>query len=105
MADRVSQGYRLIDVIMKRVGPLADWTRQFKPEQQHLTLSRNDYDILRRWPVAAHAHGVDTVGGRELWFHGLELTYDGGPRRYQKATQPMQVDLAEQFPGGTPAPS
>lgn len=95
MADRVSQGYRLIETIMKRVGPLADWTRQFKPEQQHLTLTRNDYDILKRWPVAAHAHDVDAVNGRELWFRGLELTYDGGPRRYVKPRPVVQVDLEE----------
>lgn len=104
MADRVSQGYRLIEDIMKRVEPLADWTRQFKPGQLHLTLTRNDYDILKRWPVAAHAHGVDTVGGRELWYRGLELTYDGGPRRYQKVAMPAQVDL-EDLAGRPPAPS
>lgn len=98
MADRVSQGYRLIEDIMKRVGPLADWTRQFKPDQLHLTLTRNDYDVLKRWPKAAHAHGVDVVNGREVWFRGLELTYDGGPRRYEKKKLPEQSDLADLFP-------
>jgi hypothetical protein len=105
VADRVSQGYRLIEEIMKRVRPLAEWTRQFKPGQLTLTLTRNDYDAIKRWPKAAHAHGVDVVGGRELWFRGLELTYDGGPRRYEKKLQPTQSDLADQFPGVTPAPS
>ncbi len=95
MADRVSQGYRLIEDIMKRVGPLAEWTRKFKPQQCHLTLTRNDYDILKRWPVAAHAHGVDVVNDREIWFRGLELTYDGGPRRYVKPPAPVQTDIEE----------
>lgn len=95
MADRVSQGYRLIEDIMKRVRPLAEWTRQFKPEQLHLTLTRNDYDILKRWPKAAHTHGVDVVNGSEVWFRGLELTYDGGPRRYIKLPTPVQADLED----------
>ncbi len=95
MADRASQGYRLIEDIMKRVKPLAEWTRQFKPEQQHLTLIRNDYDILKRWPKAAHAHGVDVVNDREIWFRGLELTYDGGPRRYVKSKPVAQIDIED----------
>jgi hypothetical protein len=103
MADRVSQGYRLIEDIMKRVGPLAEWTRKFKPNQQHLTLTRNDYDILKRWPRAAHAHGVDAVNDRELWFRGLELTYDGGPRRYVRVPGVTQVDIEDL--SGRPAPS
>lgn len=100
MADRVSQGYRLIEDIMKRVRPLAEWTRQFKPEQLHLTLTRNDYDILKRWPVAAHAHGVDAAG-QEIWFRGLELTYDGGPRRYVRPLAPIQADFANELPGAS----
>jgi len=104
MADRVSQGYRLIEDIKKRVGPLADWTRQFKPQQMHLTVTRNDHDILLRWPKASHAHELDLVGNKEVWYRGLEVTYDGGPRRYQKAASPSQVDL-EELAGRPPAPS
>src|SRR4051812_20597545 len=104
MADRVSQGYRLIEDIMKRVRPLAEWTRQFKPGQLHLTLSRNDYDVLKRWPVAAHAHEVDVVNDREICSRGLELTYDGGPGRYVRPPVAIQVDI-EDLAGRPPAPS
>lgn len=104
MTDRVFQGYRLIEGILGRVKPLAEWSRQFKPEQLHLTVSRNDHDILLRWPNAAKAHGFDVISGREVWYRGLEITYDGGPRRYLKPPGPAQVDL-EDLTGRPPAPS
>ena len=92
MADRVFQGYRLIEQLMKNLGPLADWTRKFKPGQQHLTLARTDYDAIQRWPRAAHCFEIEVLSTGEVWYRGLELTYDGGPKRYGNVA-PVQSDI------------
>lgn len=92
MADKAFRGYWAIKEVIDRMKPLADWTKRFKPNQRHPTLPRKDYDLIRRWPKAADIHEV-TVVGSEVWYHGLELTYDGGPRRYEKLAAPMQTDI------------
>jgi hypothetical protein len=88
------RGYWAIREVVERLWPLADWTRQFKPNQRHLTIRRKDYDLIMRWPKAAHVNQIEVMNG-EAWYHGLELTYDGGPRRYQPPAQPQQVDVEE----------
>jgi len=93
MADAPSfRGYWSIKEVLDRMQPLAEWTRKFKPNQRHLTLPRKDYDLIRRWPKAAHIHQIEVVGS-EVWFHEFELTYDGGPRRYEKPALPVQTDI------------
>lgn len=94
MTESNFRGYHAIGEVMQRMTKLAEWTRQFKPNQQHLTLQRKDYDLLRRWPKASAMYSVSVVGKeKELWFRGLELTYDGGPKRYAKQAPPQQVDI------------
>lgn len=94
MAETAFRGYASIGEVMKRMTKLIEWTRQFKPQQQHMTLQRTDYDLIKRWPKAAAAHGISVVdNGRELWYRGLELTYDGGPRRYERPPTPVQTDI------------
>ncbi len=100
MAESNFRGYASIGEVMQRMTKLVEWTRQFKPNQQHMTLQRKDYDLIKRWPKAAGAHGIAVVDkGRELWYRGLELTYDGGPRRYEKQTVPQQVDIEHERTG------
>lgn len=94
MAEGTFRGYWAIKEVLDRMAPLAAWTKQFKPQQRHLTLPRKDYDLIRRWPKASHVHQTEVVGA-EVWYHGLELTYDGGPKRYEKAAEPVQVDVEE----------
>ena len=88
------RGYWSIKEALERMAPLAEWTKKFKPQQRHLTLLRKDYDLIRRWPKAAHIHQIEVVGD-EVWYQGLELTYDSGPKRYGKAEKPVQSDLAD----------
>lgn len=92
MTDSVFRGYRGIDEIIQRMQPLVDWTKKFKPEQQCLRLERKDYDLIKRWPKAAHCHGIDVVGN-EIWWQGLELVYDSGMSRYAKLSSPVQADI------------
>lgn len=94
MTENVSKGYWSISELVQRMAPLAEWTKRFKPEQGYLRLSRKDYDLIRRWPKAAHSLEIE-VTKSGAWYRGLELTYDAGPKRYQKPTGPAQVDLEE----------
>lgn len=94
MSESLFRGYRGIEEIVSRIGPLVDWTKKFKPDQRHLTLTRKDYDLISRWPKAAHVHGIEVVG-KDIWFHGLELTYDSGMSRYAKSAAPDQADIEQ----------
>ena len=86
------RGYWAIKEVLGRLDPLVAWTKQFKPQQRHVTLAKKDYDLIRRWPKAAHVHQIECVGP-DTWYHGLELTYDGGPGRYDKQRGPLQTDI------------
>lgn len=95
MAEATSfRGYWAIKEVLERMDPLVEWTKRFKAHQRHITLARKDYDLIRRWPKAAHVHQIECVGP-ETWYHGFELTYDGGPRRYVAAAQAIQTDVEE----------
>jgi len=94
MTDSLFRGYRSIEEVRKRAEPLADWIKRHKPDQTYLTLQKKDYDLVVRWPKAAHAHEIE-VTQSGVWFRGLQLTYDGGPGRYQKLEGPKQVDIEE----------
>lgn len=94
MAEATFRGYWAIKELIERLEPLTEWTKQFKPAQRHITLARKDYDLVRRWPKAAHIHQIECVGP-ETWYHGYELTYDGGPRRYRPPPPPEQTDIED----------
>jgi hypothetical protein len=36
---------------------------------------------------------IEVLSTGEIWYRGLELTFDGGPRRYAKVAQPLQADI------------
>ena len=94
MTDSITRGYRGIEEIVKRMAPLMEWTKQFKPEQMHLRLARHDYDLIKRYRKAAAAHDIHVINGREIWWNGLELVYDSGQARYPiKKPQPIQADI------------
>lgn len=94
MAEQTFRGYWSIKEVLERMDPLVEWTKKFKPQQRHITLARKDYDLIRRWPKASHVHQIEVVGP-ETWYHGFELTYDGGPTRYGKAAEAIQTDVEE----------
>ena len=86
------RGYWAIREVIDRMDPLVDWTKQFKPQQRHVTLPRKDFDLIRRWPKAASVLNID-VHESDVMYKGLELTYDGGPRRYGERDLPQQTDI------------
>jgi hypothetical protein len=94
MADSLFRGYRSIEDVRKRLEPLVAFQKQHKPDQPYITLAKKDYDLIVRWPRASHAHEIE-VTQTGVWFRGLQLTYDGGPGRYQKPQGPQQVDFEE----------
>lgn len=111
MADSVTRGFRGIEEVVKRMPPLLEWTKQFKPEQMHLTLARTDYDLIKRYRKAAAAHDIHVVNSTEIWWRGLELVYDSGQARYPlKKPQPVQADIDDlteplpTIPAGSTAP-
>lgn len=59
------RGIRGIEEIVARMTPLMDWTKQFKPEQKSLRLSRTDYDLVKRWPKAANVLGITVLQGAQ----------------------------------------
>jgi hypothetical protein len=93
MTDSLLRGYRGIGEIIEKMRPLMEWTRQFNPGQQHLRLARKDYDLIRRWPKAAHCHEITVLESGEIWWRGLELVYDSGLSRYAKLKAPEQLDV------------
>ena len=93
MTDSLFRGYRGIEEIVRRMTPLHQWTRGFKPDQKHLRLHRRDYDLIKRWPKAAHCHDIIVMENGEVWWHGLELVYDQGLSRYAKLKMPEQLDV------------
>lgn len=94
VAEGVSRGYWGIREITERMQPLADWTKQFKPEQRCLRLAKKDFDMIKRWPKAGHSLGVSYTL-TEIWWCGLELVYDTGPGRYEKPAEPIQTDVED----------
>lgn len=96
MTDKVTRGFRGIQEVVNRMLPLLEWTKQFKPEQMHLTLIRKDYDLIKRYRKAAAAHDIQVVNGTEIWWRGLELVYDSGQARYpRKKPRPQQTDIED----------
>jgi hypothetical protein len=93
MTDSVYRGSRGIAEIIERMTPLVEWTKQNKPGQMCMILQRRDYDLIARWPKAAHVNGITVMQNGELWWRGLELVYDQGLSRYAKLKAPEQLDV------------
>ncbi len=73
----INQNYRAVARVVEKMLPLVEFTRQFRPQQKIIRLYRADYDLLVRSSDAARRFGVTVIDhGREVWFQGLELTYD-----------------------------
>jgi hypothetical protein len=77
------RGYWSISEVVDYMKPLAEWMQKFKPESKKLTLKRQDYDLIRRWPKAAGLFGI-TVTETGASFMGFELGFDKKPPRYLK---------------------
>lgn len=84
------RGIKGIRDIKAEMEPLAAWYAKFKPDVTILTCSRVDYDLIARWPKAAHVEGFD-VTENGIFFKGLRLTYDTGEGRYEKPAAPEQT--------------
>lgn len=87
-AHRGIQGIR---DIKQRMQQLVKFYGEFRPDVHDLTCRREDYDLIQRWPRAAHVEGF-VVSDNGIYFQGLRLAYDTGPGRYvQPATPEQQV--------------
>lgn len=76
-ADSASQGRRLIDAVMERIRPMAQWMDTNRPGtgEMFLTVFKRDYDLLVRWPQAAMRY--------QVWFDD-----DGNPHFGRFALRP-----------------
>lgn len=89
-APNAFRGIKGIRDIKAEIEPLEKWYRAFRPEVQVLTISRIDYDLIARWPKAAHVEGFD-VTDNGIFFRGMRLSYDSGEGRYVKPPVPEQT--------------
>jgi hypothetical protein len=83
------RGIQAIREAKARLKPLAAWYKAFKPEVTDLVCSRKDYDLIARWPKAAHVEDF-TVSDSGIYFDGFRLTFDTGQGRYDKNISPEQ---------------
>lgn len=90
MADSYFRGMRAIEEVLERLKPLAEWTKQFKPEQRHIVLQKKDFDVIERWPKAARVVGFH-VGEHGVYYQNLRLYPDHGRGRYVKPQAPEQA--------------
>ena len=68
----MTPGYRTCQEILSRVKRLAEWTKQFKPEQMHLTMDKKDRGFLIQHQDASMELGA-TYYFEKLEYMGLEL--------------------------------
>lgn len=89
------RGYKAIQEALVEVAPLADWLRQNRPEVRHICVTRNYYDLFKRWPLAGKAQPVpiDYDDSGRITFCGFELHHDKSIGRYVKPIAPEQADL------------
>lgn len=73
-----------------RLAKLAAWYKTYKPDVSELCISRIDYDLIVRWPKAAHIEGF-TASDSGIYYAGFCLTYDAGKGRYEKRSDPEQA--------------
>ncbi|HEY4355630.1 MAG TPA: hypothetical protein VGN16_07790 [Acidobacteriaceae bacterium] len=84
------RGIQGIRDIKARMGELVKFYRKFKPGVVELICSRDDYDLIARWPRAANVEGF-SVTDNGIFYEGLRLTFDTGQGRYEKPATPEQV--------------
>lgn len=83
------RGTKAIQDVKQRMQPLADWFTKFKPEVRELVVERKDYDLIARWPKAAHAEDIEVTHNGIFWGR-FQLAYDSGEGRYLKPEAPKQ---------------
>lgn len=84
------RGIQGIREIKARMAELVSFYRKFKPEVTELVCSRDDYDLIARWPKAANVEGF-SVTDNGIFYEGLRLTFDTGQGRYDKRPAPEQA--------------
>lgn len=78
------RGYHAIKEVIEYLQPLAEWMEKHKPNVKTLTLKRQDFDLLQRWPKAASMFEVQQEAGKSLRYHGFALKFDKKPPRYDQ---------------------
>jgi hypothetical protein len=78
------RGYHAIKEVTEYLEPLAQWMRKHKPDVGVITLKRQDFDLLKRWPKAAQMFQVSQSPEGELTYLGFKLKFDKKPPRYNK---------------------
>lgn len=68
------RGSRQLEDIFGRMTPLAHWLQTFRPTCKTLTLSRRDFETLRRYCSAAQVlHDLTVSPDGALYWRGFEL--------------------------------
>lgn len=78
------RGYWAIKEVIEYMAPLAGWMRKNKPDIHILTLKRQDFDLLKRWPKAASMFDVSQGLDGSLSYQGFTLKFDKKPPRYDR---------------------
>jgi hypothetical protein len=86
------RGSKAIQDVIERMKPLAEWYERFKPEVRELVVERTDYDLIARWPRAAHALDIEVTHNGSFWKR-FQLAYDSGEGRYLKPPEPEQASI------------
>jgi hypothetical protein len=78
------RGYNSIKEVADYLEPLADWMEKYKPGTKVLTLRRQDFDLIQRWPKAAGLLKFSQAPDKSISYRGFTLKYDKKPPRYSK---------------------
>ena len=78
------RGYHAIKEVVGYLQPLAEWMSKYRPDTKSITLKRQDFDLLKRWPKAAGMFEVSQDQHGALTFRGFALKFDKKPPRYSK---------------------
>jgi hypothetical protein len=70
-------GKRTVSAVIEHMTRLADWLQANKPLCKTMTLTRQDFDLLRRHPTASNVTENDGV----VYWRGFELRALPPPRK------------------------
>ena len=90
MSEGYFKGMRGIEEVVMRMRPLFDFYKDFRPDIQHIAIPRKDFDLVRRWPKAAHLCGFD-VTEDGIYYGGLRVLHDTSEARYGRLKSEQAV--------------
>lgn len=90
-ASPTFRGSVQLSELIERMEPLANYLRKFRPECRVLTLSKRDFQVLRKYPEAAQTlHEITTspITGLTYWRGYWELREQGAPSTPKRQLRP-----------------